>query len=145
MSTSFVNGRTFPRALSLSPPGSMGIPFVSVKMSGDGKMMFSPVIVKVDTGADRTFLTLKTARILGIGDPARGSLRKESFTVANGDELVCHMHRIHVDLSTTALTVPEFPVFAWVSDKLVNNLLGTDWLDRLCIAFDRHKVHFLFG
>jgi predicted aspartyl protease len=108
--------------------------------------IFRPVIGKVDTGADRTMLTLNTARTLGIMDPADGALEEKAFTLANGQKLLCHTHTISVDLSTLDQTIPRFLVYAGVSDKLVNNLFGREWLTGgMCIAFESEKVHFLFA
>jgi len=118
---------------------------VSVKMAIGPRVVFAPVLGRVDTGADCTLLTWNTARTLGIADPSQGSLGERSFTVANGQKLLCQTHMIYVDLSTSDVAVPQFYVYAGVSDRLVNNLFGIDWLYSLCIAFDRQKVHFLFG
>jgi predicted aspartyl protease len=145
MNTLFVNGRHFPHVLSLSPPGNRKAPYVSVNMAFATKMVFAPVLGKVDTGADFTLLTLSTARALGIEDPTHGSFGGQTVTVANGQKLVCHRHTIFVNLSTGDHAFPQFYVHAGVSDCLVNNLFGIDWLYSLCIAVDRQKVHFLFG
>ena len=141
MTTPFENGRTYRHPLSLKPPKDKKIPFVSVYMAADNKMDFNRVVGKVDTGASRTLLTLNTAKALGIEDPIDPSARKDTYTMANGQKFVCQTHMVYVDL----LTMPKFLVYAGVSDSLVNNLFGNDWLQYLCIAVDSQKVHFLYG
>jgi len=119
------------------------VPYVEVDMAGGFSGRFVPVIGKVDTGASLTMLTFSTASELGIQDPKIEAVLQDSLQTATGEKIPYYAHFVSVRIGSDPRRSIAFVLMAGFSEKIERNLLGIDWLDHLCLAFDKTSVHFL--
>lgn len=138
---SFINGKKYPFAVRLCPPGGRCFPFISLNIMY-GKRS-EPVIGKMDTGAPTTMLNEETAKMLGIILPSDDSPDAKTSRVANGSEFKYWVYHISFSFYDDLDNPYIFPIRAGFSRQIGNNLFGTDWLHHFCLGIDRESVHLL--
>jgi hypothetical protein len=128
-------------AVRCQPPENNVVPVVEVEVSRAGGV-FVPVVGKMDTGAARTMLTFDTAKALGLTDPTRSASRQGTARTATDEIVPYYVHPLWLRVSEGRQSV-LFPLLAAFAERLKRNLFGIDWLDHVCLAFDREAVHLL--
>jgi predicted aspartyl protease len=103
------------------------------------------VVGKFDTGASRTVLTFRTAEALGILKPKAGGSKVGQAQTADGHCITYHVHLVSVTIPNPnpAGQPIKFTLEAGFAEKLPANLFGMDWVNYLCVAIDRQRVHAL--
>ncbi len=140
--TLFENGRLYPTAIALTPPGGKRVPFLRVEMASPAGVR-QPVVGKWDTGAYMTMLSFDTARSLGWADPTVGCIRTGTARAANENCFKYYVHRVTVAIRNPDGDELQFVLKAGFAEAVERNLFGCDWLEHVCVATDRRQVHFL--
>lgn len=76
-------------------------------------------------------------------DPTTNALGKRQAQSATGHPILYYLHCVWVRISDPDGVAIEFPLDAAFTGDVKRNLFGVDWLTHLCMAVDRHAVHFL--
>ena len=101
------------------------------------------VVGKLDTGASRTMLNFNTAKALGIDDPMTSFLSEGTAYAANDSEIQYYVHRVIAFATDSTGREIRLVLKAGFSDDVKRNLFGVDWLDYVCIAVDKKRIHLL--
>jgi len=119
------------------------IPYVSVEVSRQSGANPAVIVGIMNTGANTSILTSRTASAIGIKNIKTGK-RIKCLTMS-GKSIKCYEHFVTIRIKDNQGNMFEFilfPAFA-KTKKIKKDQFGMDWTANLCLAFDRQSVHLL--
>jgi hypothetical protein len=142
MSPLYINGHTHNWHRLFRFSSMTRVPYISAEVSTSHNREFKVIVGIVNTAANMSLLTFRTAKVLGIDKPKRG--QKTRLRTLTGRTVTCYIHPLRIRVMDDVRKIYyEFILCAGFAHKISTDQFGMDWTLNFCLAFDQQSVSLL--